>query len=208
MFLKKALPLLVLLAAGCLAGPKLWAQTPDSTSTVLINGDDAAAAVANAQVIAMAKPAHSPRRAAFLSAALPGLGQVYNEKYWKLPILYAGVATVVYFVDWNNDNYQTFRTALFAEVDGNPNTVSQFSGLLNVEQLRLRVNVFRRQRDLTIIVGGLVYLLNIVDALVDAHLKEFDVNENLSLRWGPSRQPLPGAFGGFSSQGIGLTLTF
>ena len=121
----------------------------------------------------------APARAAFYSAIVPGLGQVYNKKYWKLPIVYGGMGTSIYFYTWNDKLYREYRNAYKDVLAGKPLT----GKLANLDADRLiRAQKFqRRNRDLSMFVTIGIYILNIVDANVDAHLKQFNVNENLTL---------------------------
>ncbi len=130
----------------------------------------------------------SPARAAMLSATLPGLGQIYNQKYWKVPIIYAGFGTLAYFVDFNNSNYRKWRRAWLARVDGNPNTIDDFP-LHSTDILERAMNYYRRNLEITYMLAAGLYLLNILDASVDAHLMDFDVGERLSLGLKPARTP-------------------
>lgn len=124
----------------------------------------------------------NPRKASLLSAALPGAGQVYNGKAWKVPILYAGFMADIYFINFNNRRYQVFREALFAFDEGEPNGFPT----LNRDALVRNVDYWRRNRDLTILLLGVIYALNIIDANVDAHLSGFDITDELSLSIEPS----------------------
>lgn len=128
---------------------------------------------------------HSPRTASILSAVLPGAGQVYNRKYWKVPIVLGGLGASVYFVRDNNQNYQRYKDAYIALVDGDPSTVSEF-GSASPQSVLNVADTYRRWRDLSYIACGLVYVLNIVDASVDAHFVRFDVSPDLSLELSPS----------------------
>ena len=154
--------------------------------------------------------AHSPRKATIYSAVLPGLGQVYNKKYWKVPVIYLGFGTIAYFINWNNDNYQLFRRGYFDLIDDDPET----QGYLEIEAVRrnnydlnnpthfnnLRTalmrqkDYFRRNRDLLFI--GMVgfYGLNIIDASVDAHFFDFDISDDLTLKWEPSLMQIDNNF--------------
>ncbi len=143
--------------------------------------------------------AHSPRKATMFSAVLPGLGQIYNGSWWKVPIVYGGLAGCGIAVNWNNNKLLEARTAYFDVVDSNPNTKSyekifansgyDFSNpstLLNIEKsLESAISSYRRQRDLMIIVSVGVYILNILDANVEAHFMDFDISEDLSLNIKP-----------------------
>lgn len=127
---------------------------------------------------------HRANRAALMSAILPGAGQVYNKSYWKVPILYGGVAALIYFINFNQTNYKTFKTAYIYRSDRDTNTVDEFPNYTN-DDLLVRRDYYRRNRDLCYIVTGVVYVLNIIDAYVDAHLKDFDVSDDLSLHTKP-----------------------
>ena len=137
-------------------------------------------------VIEMVAPEHSPRRAALYSAALPGLGQIYNKKYWKVPIIYGGFGIMGYLIVRNNDLYQLVRRANIAEQSGQPQE-SPFASIGNpFRNLESAVERARRERDYMIILTAALYGLNIMDAIVDAHLIEFDVNPDLSFNLEPT----------------------
>ncbi|MGL1888050.1 MAG: DUF5683 domain-containing protein [Reichenbachiella sp.] len=127
-----------------------------------------------------------PDKAGFYSAVFPGLGQMYNKQYWKLPFIYGGGIMIGHLIKYNNDHYNAFRNAYIAENDGNPETVNPFPGF-NVSSLQRRAEKYKRDRDFMVIIGAVLYFLNIVDAHVSAHLIEFEINDDLSLR--PSYLP-------------------
>ncbi|MEP5611730.1 MAG: DUF5683 domain-containing protein [Cyclobacteriaceae bacterium] len=127
-----------------------------------------------------------PQRSALLSAIVPGMGQVYNKQYWKVPIIYAGLATFAHFINYNNDLYHAFRNAAISNSNGLGNPFSDVSSS-QTTVIRNRDN-FRRNRDFLIILGSVFYLLNIVDAHVSAHLEEFNINDDLALTIEPSMQ--------------------
>jgi hypothetical protein len=131
-----------------------------------------------------------PVKAALYAAILPGLGQIYNKKYWKLPVLYGGMATMGYFIDYNNKKYQQYRNA-FLEKRSLPEELWTDPLAINVteDNLQRGIDYYRRNRDLLMILLGGVYFLQIVDAHVDAHLMEFDISEDLSFRIEPGFQP-------------------
>ncbi|HEY4800049.1 MAG TPA: DUF5683 domain-containing protein [Bacteroidia bacterium] len=132
--------------------------------------------------VAVKKHFHSPKKAMIFSACLPGLGQVYNKKYWKVPIIYAAFGTTLYFADYNNKFYHKYRTAYINKdytIDGSNPPYTDAS-------LRVMLDSYHKNRDLFIIITGLVYTLNVVDAYVDAHLTTFDVSDNLSMTVFPS----------------------
>jgi hypothetical protein len=135
--------------------------------------------------IKIEKP-HSPTKATLFSTALPGLGQVYNKKYWKVPIVYAGIGTSLYFAFSNNTEFKRFKTAYTDRIDGDATTVDEFEGRLSDDGIKSNMEFYQRNRDLSFIVAGLFYVLNIVDAAVDAHLFDFPKNDNLSFNLQPS----------------------
>lgn len=149
------------------------------------------------------KEPHSPKKAAMYSAIIPGWGQAYNKKYWKIPIVYAGFGTIGYFIGWNNRYYNTYKDAYSDLTDDDPNTdsyndieASQYYDLTNptdFENFRSGLNkqqeYYRRNRDLLIISIIGFYGLNIIDASVDAHFFEFDISEDLTMNWQPTVQP-------------------
>ncbi|MCH2199997.1 MAG: DUF5683 domain-containing protein [Flavobacteriales bacterium] len=144
---------------------------------------------------------HSVRKATLLSTFVPGAGQIYNKKYWKAPIVYAGLGTAIYFIDDNTKNYRKWRDNLIAEEDGDPNTVNTTG--LSSSVLRENMDLRRRWLDLSYIALAGVYVLNIIDAHVDAHLFHFDVSEDLTLIIHPSVIPSYSV-----NAGIGLTMNF
>jgi hypothetical protein len=155
------------------------------------------------------KPKHDPRKAAIRSAIIPGWGQIYNKKYWKVPIVYAAIGIPAYLVVDNNKWYNRTRYALALITSNTSGSASWQDSLNNVHpQLKHFVeeknsssvinyrNEFRRNMDYSILFGLLFWGLNVVDATVDAHLKDFDVSEDLTLRIQPAL--LPGNAAGIS----------
>lgn len=135
---------------------------------------------------------HSPRKATIYSMVLPGLGQIYNKKYWKLPIVYAGFGTFLYFAISNNKEYQKYSDAYYHKLeypDGPPLPDNEYEELYDKDFLLDSKNYYRRNRDLSYILTGLWYLLVVVDATVDAHLYTWEVDEDLSFRFEPAFYP-------------------
>ena len=124
------------------------------------------------------------RKAWLYSTILPGLGQAYNKKYWKIPILYAGFVGLGWGIIHNNKKYLEYKRALLQEIDTERNDLK-----LPESALRNRTDNLRRDRDLLIIIVGLLYIVNIIDAHVDAHLKTFDLSDNLALAIQPYATP-------------------
>jgi len=145
------------------------------------------------------------RKATFMSTLLPGLGQAYNRKYWKIPIIYAGLGGFAYMFGVNNKEYTYYRTNLQAIYDNDPNTNN--STLYQDWQLKSLKDQYKKNRDLSLIGFFAIYALNIIDANVDGHLVTFDVSDDLSLRISPWAEWMPANFGYASSTaGIKLTL--
>ncbi len=158
----------------------------------------------NQQEIILKKKAKNPKKAALLSAILPGAGQVYNEKPWKVPIIYGGIITNLYFVEFNNRRYQLFKDALIIYRDDDAETENPFPNL-NEDGLIRNVDYWRRNRDATYLIFGAIYALNIVDAIVDAHLSGFDVSDDLTLKIQPSVESM---YASGNSVGISIKLKF
>jgi len=133
---------------------------------------------------------HSPTKATLLSLAVPGLGQCYNKKWWKVPIIYGGFAALTYGVIFNHTEFHRFKTAYGYRVDGDSLSVDEFNGQISDAELLSNTDFYRRNRDLSYIGIGLLYVLNIIDAAVDAHLYDFDVSDNLSMRVQPEFRSL------------------
>lgn len=123
----------------------------------------------------------NPQKALLYAAILPGAGQVYNKKYWKVPIVYGGFVFLGYYIDFYNDNYRFYKKELFIDLNTGTNSTG-----LNRDNIRNIIERYRRERDFFIVLTGLWYALQIIDAHVDSHLKEFDINPNLQVRVEPS----------------------
>lgn len=128
---------------------------------------------------------HSPLKAALFSAALPGLGQGYNKKYWKIPIVYAGFAGLGYAIYYTATGFQGYRNAYRLQVDGNPDTYGSYKGVEDAATLKEYRDYFKRNLDISAICTAVWYTLNIVDAAVDAHLFEWNMSDDLSVSWRP-----------------------
>jgi len=122
----------------------------------------------------------SPAKAGLYSAVLPGLGQYYNKKYWKIPLVWGAVGTGVGIALWNDKQYKRYRNAFVAELNGLPH---EFSGINGIDKIVLgnAQDRSKRQRDYAIGISALIYILNIVDAVVDAHLYEGRHDPDLAL---------------------------
>lgn len=176
--------------------------TVDRTTPTAVRADTVLAA--DSVVLDSAKR-HSPRKAALLSLAAPGLGQIYNERYWKLPIVYGGLGGLGFWLGRNVKTFRGYRDAYRLDVDEDPTTDGSYNGIDDAAQLRVRRDDAKRQLDLSAVLVGVFYLLQIVDATVDAHLKDYDISDDLSLRVEPSLQPM--LAGGAPAPCLTLTMT-
>jgi hypothetical protein len=142
-----------------------------------------AASTADTTIVLDWRARHRPSRAALYSAILPGAGQIYNRKYWKVPIVLAGLGTCVYFIQDNTKEYDRYKGAYLDVINGR---ADEFEGKYSADQLRNVADTYHRWRDLSYVAISLVYILNVVDASVDAYFVRFDVSEDLSLDLRPS----------------------
>ncbi|PWK17663.1 DUF5683 domain-containing protein [Xanthomarina spongicola] len=122
----------------------------------------------------------SPARAAFYSAVLPGLGHAYLKKYWKIPVIYAGLGVGVYFYINNNNEYNRYRDAYKRRLAGFED--DEFYGTISDDGLQDAQKTYGRNREISLLVTIGVYALNIIWANVDAHLMQFNIDDNLSLQ--------------------------
>lgn len=146
-----------------------------------------------------------PKKSAFYSAILPGAGQIYNRQYWKVPIIYAGVGVSIGFLIFNSTEYQRYRRGYVARIN-NAAVVDEFTrpGVSNAtirDRLRTLQEEYRGNLDLTYLLTGLGYTIQVLDALTFAHLKNFDVSKNISVRMKPVMLPT-------GQPGLGLVMNF
>ena len=145
---------------------------------------------------------HSPKKAMLLSTVLPGAGQVYNKKWWKVPIIYAGIGISVYAAMWNKDQFDNYRNAWNIRNDGNEDTKDEYDGIYSDLQLIQIQNYYDKNREVSIAFAVGFYALNILDANVDAHLFEFDVSDDLSMKVEPTVM----GFSRYTGTQVGLKL--
>ena len=171
-------------------------------------------------------PATKVKKATTLSMICPGAGQIYNGSYWKAPIVIGGFASMIYVIDWNNRGYQRFRTAYNLRVDYDnalkeynaatdktgltkPSPTDEFRGRYTADYLKNLKNSYRRNRDLSIIITAGVYLFNVIDAHVDAHLQDYDISDNLSMDVQPHIGNVYTAqSGSVNTYGLGININF
>jgi hypothetical protein len=146
---------------------------------------------------------HNPKKAVIMSAIIPGLGQVYNKKYWKVPIIYGAGGAFVYYLGYYQDKYTKFRTALATGEAGRKYLIDGRE--YDFESLKSGQDYYRRFRDLNALGITAIYFLNIVDAMIDAHFFYYDVSDNLTMHIQPAVFNNPGAT---SSLGLQINLLF
>lgn len=161
----------LILSLLCVAGPSLLAQQDSSQ-------------IRHDQEVTFIQEKHSPKKAMLLSAVLPGAGQVYNKKWWKVPVIYAGIGAFGYFIHVNNQNYKEYSLAYNLASDTSASTYLEPYKNVPATFLKARRDESHKWRDLNIILMVGWYALNIIDANVDAHLYSFR-NEDMSLRLDP-----------------------
>lgn len=144
-----------------------------------------------------------PARATLYSALLPGLGQMYNGDYWKLPIIYGGLMSCGYFLQYNQMQYKRYKT-MYNHATAKP---SEYDGWMTAENIKWYRDTFRRYRDYSIIATVIVYALNVIDANVFAHFQDFDVSDDLSLRIEPGIiTPITTNYAASSVSGVGMQM--
>ena len=135
----------------------------------------------------------SPKKAAIYSAVIPGTGQIYTKKYWKVPIIYGGLVTSAYFINDNNNQYKEYRdAALLSYETGEDQLGYTYSELITLK------DHYKRNREISYFSFVGVYILNIIDASVNAHLFNFDVSDDISLNIRP--------YSTFSNTGVSFSL--
>ncbi len=185
---------IILLILVCLT---TYSQAQEDKNPVLLDDSTYTEAVGNAELFQSVSEL-DPQRAALLSAIFPGLGQIYNRQYWKFPIVLASILTMVHVIDYNNKVYHGLRNAALLTRNGLENP---YRSIVASESALIRNrDIFRRNRDLLIIIGSALYILQIVEAHVSAHLDEFKMNDKLTLGIEPSIQSTP-----LFSQAIGIS---
>lgn len=185
----------------------LFAQDSTKVITPVIK-DSAIAIKADSTIIlkdSILKPKHDPHKATIRSAIIPGWGQAYNKEYWKIPIVYAAIGIPVGLYIYNNNWYHRTKTAYEIVLDNDTAHFSEINPrLANLSALDLQYyrNQFRRDRDYSVLYFLIMYGLNVVDATVFGHLKNFDVSDDLSLHLNPQYNPLT------KTAGVGLVFNF
>lgn len=186
------------------AGDTLMVQQAADASGVLPAPADGNSRVAQKRLAAVEKPAFmpDPEKATWLGVVFPGAGQIYNRKYWKLPIVYGGFIGCLYAYNWNSQMYSDYRQAYLDIMDADPNTDSfkdffrpgydfdkNSDYLKNV--FKKRKDRYRRWRDLSVFAFIGVYALSVIDAYVDAQLANFDIGDDINVTLAPASLNAP-----------------
>ena len=143
----------------------------------------------------------TPKKTGLFSAIIPGLGQYHNKQYWKIPIIYVGIGAAAYIISDNLKNYNAFRKEYAGRLSQDPNFVSKFPEYRDEITIKSAQDFYRRNLDLSVLITGLGYTLQVIDAVVFAHLKGFDISEDISLNYKPVMTPQGGL-------GFGLVMNF
>ena len=130
---------------------------------------------------------HSPSRATIFSTLLPGLGQIYNRKYWKVPVIYAGFGVFAYFIVQNTNNYLEYHSAYIEKVNNAKHGNYQWLvDKYTKDNLLSASEYYRRNLEVSIILSAVWYIMNILDATVDAHLYSYNISKDLTMKAGPA----------------------
>ena len=149
------------------------------------------------------KKVRVPQKATIYSALLPGLGQAYNRKYWKIPVIYVGGGIIYYFIYDNNKQYKKYKNLYEEEVSkGNQANKDYMSIYANGR------DYFRKWRDYNILFMGLLYTANIIDAMADAYFTQFDISDNLAMKVEPAMITTPLVAQGNFSYGLKISFSF
>ncbi len=146
-------------------------------------------------------PFMTPKKIALLSAIIPGLGQYENKNYWKIPVIYVGIGVAVYFIYDNQKNYNDIRTEQAARLSNKVTTGKYSNPAYDANALTSLSNYYQQNLNLTYVLTGVGYALQVIDAVVFAHLKGFDISEDITLKWKPIVTPQGGP-------GFGLAMKF
>jgi hypothetical protein len=141
----------------------------------------------------------NPKKAGLVAALLPGMGQVYNRQYWKLPIVYTGLGVAGYFVVYNTKEYNNLRRAYIGRINNNYPT-DEYVGIYDINQLKQLQDDAYRNLNMTTLLAGVGYALQILDALTSAHLRGFDISRDISMQVRPVLVP--------QGAGMGLVVNF
>ncbi len=141
----------------------------------------------------------NPKKAGLYSSIVPGLGQLYNREYWKIPVVYVGIGVAGYFFTNNLNKYQSYRKAYIGRIN-NPYPTDEYVKKYSSDQLQQLQNDYSKYLDLTVLFSAIGYCLQVIDAITSAHLKNFDISRDISLHVRPVVVP--------GGAGMGLVMNF
>ena len=216
--MKKRLVILFLIAS--VAVSNVLAATLQNDSIYLISTSDTVKVVETEEYVSKSTFQPDAQKSVWLAAVVPGLGQIYNRQYWKVPIIYGGALGLAYGITWNDRMYVDYRKGYVDLMDKDPNT-NYFEYLLPegvtltnsnkdyyTRVIKTKLDNYRRYRDLCIIASAVFYLLTIIDAYVDAQMFDYDINPDLSLEVVPTVIAPSAAHEQESSVGLSCKLKF
>lgn len=176
----------------------LFVNTADSA--IVVNADSTQKLVKEIDTV-LALPFITPKKKAMFSAIVPGLGQIYNKQYWKLPIVYGGLGFGAYQIFHKNDRYLYYRKIYAGRLSNKQEYIDMEANIPN-DGIKYYQDAFRQERDLAALLTALGYGIQIIDALVFAHLKEFDISEDITLKFKPT--VIPNYYAMTPTMGVGM----
>ncbi len=196
---------LIVIFLLCASSYGVMAQnTSDSTSLEVIDNSVSSDTVQKKKGFFHDYP--NPKKALLLSLIVPGTGQIYNKKYIKLPFVYGAFTGLILTANFNGSNYRRYRDAYALKLDGEPHEFSNTT-IDDATVLRARRDSFRKNMELSYIFLGLAYVLNGIDAFVDAHLLQFDISDDLSMRVQPNASIINTGIGVGVSPGVSFKIS-
>jgi len=177
-------------------GVHFTGKSQDTTSTQIVSGEVKKQTLSHEDLYLV----HSPAKATWLSVFVPGAGQIYNKKYWKAPIVWAGIGTALYLSQDYRNQYHFWRDQYVRRIDKDSTTIDDYPGASDASLKDIK-DTYRVRMETAYIVAGAIYILQILDANVDAQLMTFDVSDDLSLQMEPYAHPYRG-----NQAAMGLTL--
>ena len=216
--MKRRLVILFLIAS--VAVSNVLAATLQNDSIYLISTSDTVKVVETEEYVSKSTFQPDAQKSVWLAAVVPGLGQIYNRQYWKVPIIYGGALGLAYGITWNDRMFVDYKKGYVDLMDKDPNT-NYFEYLLPegvtlnnsnkdyyTRVIKTKLDNYRRYRDLCIIASAVFYLLTIIDAYVDAQMFDYDINPDLSLEVVPTVIAPSAAHEQESSVGLSCKLKF
>jgi len=178
--------------------PDTLPETPIATTPTTANADSTRVVTADSTSKKHKIFQPNPKKAGLYSAIFPGFGQIYNRQYWKVPVVYALLGVAGYFIVTNQSHYQEYRKAYIGRQTNDLSTETANTLLYTTNQLKTLQDGYKRYLDITVLLTGVGYTLQILDAVVFAHLKNFDISKDISMRLQPLAMPNGNAGVGFA----------